>query len=120
MLKNMRNSLAEGIYWKRIESKKPENLWEVQWTAEGIDLIKSNLNINKKEEIQPPANKTGKVVRKYVNPRVIGIVLDDDPNKEHNVLCRDSNKFIVNMPVEVRWDGLRWCIVKHPRFTGKY
>jgi hypothetical protein len=24
------------------------------------------------------------------------------------------------MPVDVRWDGARWTVVRHPRFNGKY
>jgi hypothetical protein len=86
----------------------------------GIAKLKKNIGFKDKEEIKVPENKKGKVVRKYTNPRIIGVVLDDEPEKEHNVLCRESNKFILNMPVEVRWDGARWCIVRHPRFNGKY
>ena len=40
--------------------------------------------------------------------------------KECNVLCRDSVKFGIGMPVDVRWDGARWVVVRHPRFNGKY
>jgi hypothetical protein len=120
ILKEIRSSYEQGKHWNKIPSKKPEQLWEIDWSEEGIKKLKKNIGFNKSEQIASPEVKTGKVVRKYVNPRVIGIVLDDEPNKEHNVLCRDSNKFIVNMPVEVRWDGARWCIVRHPRFNGKY
>ena len=120
MLKDLRSFFDSKKHWFKVESKKPEQLWEIEWTPEGIKELKKKIGFNKSEPISAPEIKTGKVVRKFVNPRVIGIVLDDEPDKEHNVLCRDSNKFIKDMPVEVRWDGARWCIVRHPRFNGKY
>ena len=120
MLAEIRDSYEQGIHWERIPNNRPEQLWEVRWTEEGIKLLKKNIGFAEPETVSVPERKKGKVVRKYNNPRVIGVVLDDQPDKEHNVLCRESNKFIINMPVEVRWDGARWCIVRHPRFAGKY
>lgn len=120
MLKEIRDAYEQGVHWNKIESRKPEQLWEVDWTEEGVSLLKKNIGFQEPETIKTPERKTGKVIRKYNNPRVIGVVLDDQPDKEHNVLCRESNKFVINMPVVVRWDGARWCIVRHPRFVGKY
>jgi hypothetical protein len=120
MFKEIRDLYEQGVHWNKIPTNRPEQLWEVNWTEEGIKLLKKNLGFNEPEQVALPDRKKGKVVRKYVNPRIIGIVLDDEPDKEHNVLCRESNKFNVNMPVEVRWDGARWCILRHPRFNGKY
>jgi hypothetical protein len=120
MFKEIRVNYKEGKDWSRIKSNKAEKFWEIEWTKEGIEALKVNLGLNKDQPVETPSNKKGKVVRKYVNPRIIGIVLDDEPDKEHNVLCRESNKFNLNMPVDVKWDGARWCIVRHPRFNGKY
>jgi len=120
MFKEIRVNYKEGKDWSRIKSNKAEKFWEIEWTQEGIEALKVNLGLNKDQPVEIPSNKKGKVVRKYVNPRIIGIVLDDEPDKEHNVLCRESNKFNLNMPVDVKWDGARWCIVRHPRFNGKY
>lgn len=120
MLKEIRDTYEQGTHWKKIESRKPEQLWEIEWTEEGIKTLKKNIGFQEPEMVALPDRKKGKVVRKYTNPRIIGIVLDDEPDKEHNVLCRESNKFNLNMPVEVRWDGARWCILRHPRFNGKY
>jgi hypothetical protein len=120
MLKEIRDTYEQGVHWNKIESRKPEQLWEVEWTDKGVSLLKKNIGFKEPEVIKSPEKKNGKVVRKYNNPRVIGVVLDDQPDKEHNVLCRESNKFLINMPVVVRWDGARWCIVRHPRFVGKY
>jgi hypothetical protein len=117
MLKEIREAYEQGKHWVKIESRKPEQLWEVEWTEEGIKELKKNIGFQEPEVVSKPENKTGKVVRKYANPRIIGVLIND---KEYNVLCRESNKFIINMPVEVRWDGARWCIVRHPRFAGKY
>lgn len=120
MFKEIRGSYKEGKDWSRIKSNKAQKFWEIEWTPEGIEALKVNLGLNKDQPVETPSNMKGKVVRKYVNPRIIGIVLDNEPDKEHNVLCRDSNKFNLHMPVDVRWDGARWCIVRHPRFNGKY
>lgn len=120
MLKSIRDSYKQIKHWIKIESRKPEQLWEVEWTEEGIKELKKNIGFQEPEVVALPERKTGKVVRKFNNPRVIGVVLDSEPEVEHNVLCRESNKFIINMPVDVRWDGARWCIVRHPRFVGKY
>lgn len=120
MLKEIRDSYEQGVHWDKVPTNRPEQLWEVNWTDEGVKLLKKNIGFQEPEAVYIPEKKSGKVVRKYNNPRVVGVVLDDEPDKEHNVLCRDSNKFIINMPVSVRWDGARWCIVRHPRFHGKY
>jgi hypothetical protein len=40
--------------------------------------------------------------------------------KQNTVLCKESFKFGIGMPVDVRWDGARWVVVRHPRFIGKY
>lgn len=120
MLKEIREMYEQGKHWSKVESRKPEQLWEIEWTAEGIEELKKNIGFKEPETVAVPDRKHGKVIRKFNNPRVIGVVLDSEPDAEHNVLCRDSNKFIINMPVDVRWDGARWCIVRHPRFAGKY
>ena len=117
ILKELRSSYTESVDWHKIPSKKPENLWEVQWTEEGINHLKANLGFKQQEQILPPDKKRGTVHCKYKNPKVIGVMLE---GKDFNVLCRDSSKFHIGMPVDVRWDGSRWCVVRHPRFDGKY
>ena len=117
LLKELRSSYEEGLHWKRMESRKPSHLWEVEWTDIGISLLRENLGIAKEETIASPEKKRGTVYCKFKNPRVIGVVID---GKEQNVLCKESVKFGIGMPVDVRWDGARWVVVRHPRFNGKY
>ena len=117
LLKELRSSYTEGLHWSRIESRKPSHLWEVEWSKEGIALLRENLGIKEEEKIASPERKRGTVFAKYKNPRVIGVLIE---GKEHTVLCRDSLKFGIGMPVDVRWDGARWVVVRHPRFNGKY
>jgi hypothetical protein len=117
LLKELRSSYTEGLHWSRIESRKPSHLWEVEWSEEGIALLRENLGIKEEEKIASPEKKRGTVFAKYKNPRVIGVLIE---GKEHTVLCRDSLKFGIGMPVDVRWDGARWVVVRHPRFNGKY
>lgn len=117
LLKELRSSYTEGLHWKRVESRKPSHLWEVEWSDEGVALLRENLGIAKDETIASPEKKRGTVYCKFKNPRVIGVMID---GKEHNVLCRESVKFGIGMPVDVRWDGARWVVVRHPRFNGKY
>lgn len=117
LLKELRSSYTEGVHWSRIESRKPQHLWEVEWTEDGITLLRENLGIKQEEVIASPEKKRGTVYCKFRNPRIIGVMID---GKECNVLCRDSVKFGIGMPVDVRWDGARWVVVRHPRFNGKY
>jgi hypothetical protein len=117
LLKELRTSYSEGVHWSRIESRKPAHLWEVEWTEDGITLLRENLGIKPEEVVASPDNKRGTVYAKFRNPRIIGVMID---GKECNVLCRDSVKFGIGMPVDVRWDGARWVVVRHPRFNGKY
>lgn len=53
ILKELRSSYTEGVDWNKIPSKKPENLWEVQWTEEGINNLKANLGFKEQEKIVP-------------------------------------------------------------------
>jgi hypothetical protein len=117
LLKELRTSYEEGVHWSRIESRKPSHLWEVEWSENGIALLRENLGIAKEEFVASPEQKSGTVFCKFKNPRVIGVMID---GKQHNVLCRESLKFGIGMPVDVRWDGARWVVVRHPRFNGKY
>jgi hypothetical protein len=117
LLKELRTSYEEGVHWSRIESRKPSHLWEVEWSENGIALLRENLGIAKEETVSSPEQKRGTVFCKFKNPRVIGVMIE---GKQHNVLCRESLKFGIGMPVDVRWDGARWVVVRHPRFNGKY
>jgi hypothetical protein len=117
LLKELRTSYEEGLHWSRIESRKPQILWEVEWTDIGVSLLRENLGIKEDEEVTAPEKKRGTVYCKFKNPRVIGVLIE---GKQHSVLCRESVKFGIGMPVDVRWDGARWVVVRHPRFNGKY
>ena len=117
LIKELRSSYTNGLHWEKVPSRKPETLWEVRWTDEGVALLRENLGIKLEEKISPPEKKRGTVYCKFRNPRVIGVLID---GSQHNVLCRESLKFGIGMPVDVRWDGARWVVVRHPRFNGKY
>ena len=117
IIKELRSSYIETIDWHRVESRKPQHLWEIEWTHEGIQKLKENIGFKEPEVIHPPEQKRGTVYAKFKNPKVIGALID---GKNYNVLCKDSSKFHIGMPVDVRWDGNRWCVVRHPRFNGKY
>ena len=117
LIKGLRGTYVETKHWKKISSLKPENLWQIEWTEEGIALLRENLGIKPEEIVTPPDKVSGTVSSKFRNPRVIGVLIN---GKEENVLCRDSAKFGLGMPADVRWDGARWVVVRHPRFNGKY
>lgn len=117
-LKAIRAAATEGLHYTRIESKKPKHLWEVRWTENGVHLVQSSLGMNPVEEkVERVGEKRGTVYCKYQNPRVLGVLID---GKQENVLCRDSGKFGIGMNVDIRWDGSRWVVSRHPRFVGKY
>jgi hypothetical protein len=117
ILKEFRESYIEGVDWKKVESRKPQHLWEVEWSDEGIAKLKDNIGFKETEKITAPEVKRAIVFNKFKNPKVMGVTID---GVFHNVLCKDSSKFHKGMPVDVRWDGNRWCVVRHPRFNGKY
>ena len=43
LLKELRSSYEEGLHWSRIESRKPQTLWEVEWTDAGVAKVKENI-----------------------------------------------------------------------------
>lgn len=117
LIKELRSSYKEGEDWSRIESKKPQTLWEVNWTDEGVNKLKMNLGIDPLKPMESPSEKKGIVKGNCKNIRLLRVLID---GKEHNVICRDNTKFRTGMDVTVKWDGSRWCVVKHPRYNGKY
>lgn len=117
LIKELRTSYKEGEDWSRLESKKPQTLWEVDWSESGVRKLKMNLGIDPIKELESPEAKNGIVKGSCKNLRLLRVLID---GKEHNVICRDNTKFRTGMDVTVKWDGNRWCVVKHPRFNGKY
>lgn len=117
LIKELRSSYEQGVCWVRIPSRKPQHLWEIEWTEQGIAELKKNFKFKEEEKIVPPEHKSGTVNHKFINKKIIGVLID---GKEHNVVCRDSSKFGIGMPVEVKWDISRWVVARHPRFVGKY
>jgi len=117
VLKKMRSEYTEGEDWVRVPSNKPKNLWEVQWTEQGLEKLRDVVGVVPEEEIVPPAMHKGTVLARFPNQRFIQV---DFNGAKHVVLCRDNTKFVKGMPVWARWDGSRWVVVRHPRFAGKY
>jgi hypothetical protein len=125
-MKAIRNEMQEGVHYARIKSNRPEHLWEVSWTEQGVTALTDRLSAKHATPEAPaepvkiaeaPSNAEGTVAAKFKNPRIISVLID---GKTHNVLCRDSAKFGIGMPVSVKWDGAKWVVAKHPRFVGKY
>lgn len=117
MLRELRTSFEEFKHWAKIPSRKPENLWEIEWTDEGVTMLKQHLGLKIEEPIKSPELLKGKVFAKFNNKHIIQVLINE---QKHNVICKDNTKFIPNMEVDVKWDGSRWCVVRHPRFNGKY
>lgn len=116
-IRDMRPEFTEGTDWVIIPNRRPKHLWEVKWTEEGVAALKAKIGFKEPEQIKPPEKKRGTVYAKFKNPKIIGMQID---GASVNVVCKDSSKFHIGMPADVRWDGSRWCVVKHPRFNGKY
>lgn len=117
VLKKLREQYAEGEDWVRVPSKKPKNLWEVQWTDQGLEKLRDTVGVVPEEEIVPPAMHKGVVTGRYQNQRLIQA---DFGGNKHVVLCRDNTKFAKGMPVWAKWDGQHWVVARHPRFPGRY
>lgn len=117
ILKELRSSYIEGTDWAKKESRKPQSMWEVEWTEEGVAKLKDNIGFKETDKLSLPEKKRAVVFSVFKNPKVIGITID---GTQYNALCKDSSKFHKGMHVDVRWDGNRWCVIRHPRFHGKY
>lgn len=120
-LKNMRADYQEGVHFRRIPSKRPERMWEVDWTDEGYSALMKKTGF-KEEEAQkvkeePIFSATGKVIGKFNNRRLIQCDVDGKPQM---VLVRDSDFFIVGMEVPLRRDGERLVAARHPRKPGRW
>jgi len=116
-MKEIRTKYTEGEDWLKIKSNRPQNLWEVKWTENGVNKLRDTIGVLHEEKITPPAQYKATVVARFRNPRFIQVEMQ---GAKHTVICRDNNKFRSGMPVWVRWDGARWVVARHPRFEGRY
>lgn len=123
-IKAARADFTEGVHWERLKSNRPEHLWEIQWTEQGVAALLAKFQPQPPDdlpaaapELTLPKEAEGTITAKFRNPRILAVLID---GKSFNVLCRDSAKFGIGMPVKVRWDGAKWVVSKHPRFVGKY
>lgn len=119
-LKQFREELNEGVHWFKIKSNRPEKLWEVNWTPEGVKAFKDKAGLKDEEVVEAvPHNEAEGVVSRndWVNTRVITVKVG-----EHsvNAMCRDAKMFRMGMLVKIRQDGDKWVVARHPRFQGKY
>ncbi len=120
-LKAIRKKYSEGTDFVRIESKRPQKMWEVRWTDVGYEKLMAEMGF-KAEETQvvkeePVFSATGKVTGKFQNKRLIQCEVDGKPQM---VLVRDSDFFIVGMEVPLRRDGERLIAARHPRKPGRW
>lgn len=120
-LKTMRKKYQEGVDFTRIESKRPQKMWEVRWTEIGYEKLMAEMGFKQEEtkvvKEQPIFSATGKVIGKYHNPRIIQCEVNGKPEM---VLVRDSDFFVVGMEVPLRRDGDRLVAARHPRKPGRW
>lgn len=116
-MRELRQKYAEGEDYVVIPSKRPKNLWEVQWTEKGVEKLRDTVGVKEAEELVPPTTYKATVVARFPNPRILQVEMQ---GAKHNVLCRDNTKFKAGMTVWLRWDGSRWVVARHPRFEGRY
>jgi hypothetical protein len=119
----------EGKHWGKVSSARPEKLWAIKWTDEGLKWLQGEAKIEDDvvafaaEAAVEEVVKEAEVVAKYRNPRILGCVIIDPRNGRRtpvNVLVRDSKNFVAGMMVPLRWDVNRWVAAKHPRFGGRW
>jgi hypothetical protein len=120
-LKKIRDKFSEGVHYERIPSKRPKQMWEVQWTHEGYHALMKDIGFQVEEaervKEEPVFSATGKVIGKFNNKRLIQCEVDGKPQM---VLVRDSDFFILNMEVPLRRDGDRLVAARHPRKPGRW
>ena len=119
----------EGKHWGKEANGKPEKLWAIKWTDEGLKWLQGEANIEDDvvafaaEAAEEKVVKEAEVVAKYRNPRILGGEIIDPRNGRRTpvtVLVRDSKNFVAGMMVPLRWDVNRWVAAKHPRFGGRW
>lgn len=119
-LKQIREELQVGVHWYKEPSKRPEKMWEVKWTPEGVKAFKAKAGLKDEEPVEAvPHNELDGVVQRndWANSRIITVSAGD---RLFNAMCRDAKMFRMGMPVRIRQDGERWVVARHPRFQGKY
>lgn len=119
-LKELREGLEQGKHWFKEPSKRPEKLWEVKWTPEGVAAFKAKAGLKEEETVEPVSlpEVEGVVERNdWANTRIITVKAGE---RSVNAMCRDAKMFRMGMPVRIRQDGEKWVVARHPRFQGKY
>ena len=120
-IKAIRKKYLEGSDFVRIESKRPQKMWEVKWTDVGYEKLMAEMGFKIEEtkavKEEPVFSATGKVMGKFNNRRLIQCEVDGKPQM---VLVRDSDFFVVGMEVPLRRDGERLVAARHPRKPGRW
>jgi hypothetical protein len=120
-IKAVRKGYLEGTDFVRIESKRPQKMWEVKWTDVGYEKLMAEMGFKTEEtkavKEEPVFSATGKVTGKFNNRRLIQCEVDGKPQM---VLVRDSDFFVVGMEVPLRRDGERLVAARHPRKPGRW
>lgn len=120
-LKDIRKKYQEGTDFVRVPSKRPQKMWEVQWTDVGYEKLMADMGFKTEEtkavKEAPVFSATGKMTGKFNNKRLIQCEVDGKPQM---VLVRDSDFFIVGMEVPLRRDGDRLVASRHPRKPGRW
>lgn len=112
-------SYVEGVDWERIPSKRPQKIWEIQWTDAGILNLKATLGLRDPEPVKERQMLRGKVKSKYQNnARLLKVELPD--GRFVNVLVKSTEKFAIGMAIDCLQDKERWVARRMPRFYGKY
>jgi len=120
-LLEVRQMFTENQHWSKVPSKRQKKYWDVVWTEEGLAKLLAQFGFDKKEaeviKEEPLFKAEGKVVGKYGNKRLIMVEVS---GKNHPVLVRDSDYFVIGMTLPLRRDGERLVAARHPRFPGRW
>ena len=120
-LKAIRAKYQEGVHYERLPSKRPKQMWEVNWLEEGYESLMKDMGFKPEEskavKEEPVFSATGKMIGKFNNKRLIQCEVDGKPQM---VLVRDSDFFVIGMEVPLRRDGERLVAARHPRKPGRW
>ena len=115
-IKAFRSSAPEGSWYKE-KSNKPEKLWTVLWTENGIkwliDSLSKKIDVNTEETKEEATKKTDEFECKvllcnFPNKRLVKIEKDGIAVM---AVCRDNSKMKPNMIVKVKYRGNKLYVI---------
>jgi hypothetical protein len=99
---------APAGYWEKEKSNKPEKLWAVIWSDEGVEWLSKELNVKTDEVKVEPEEVECKVLKSgFMNQRLVQV---EKNGVKIMAVCKDNRLIKPNVIVKVRFRGGFACV----------